>query len=112
MVARSVAYANSGQVDPSTFGDDDYFTARLSVARAQEHPDSKGQNVYSLVFAQLEADRVLPRTLKYSFTDRDGSFKGRMGVFVARQLRGKHVVGVFRRSDNGIEAVIPSNEIL
>ncbi len=107
-----MAYRASDQVDPSSLVNDDYFTARLSVARAQEYPDGDGKSVYSLDFAHLEQNRSLPHNLKYSFTDKDGSFKGRMGVVLTKQLRGRHVVAVFRRSDKGIEAIIPSSESL
>jgi hypothetical protein len=112
MVTKVVAYRADDQVDPSSLKTEDYFTARLSVARAQEYPGDNGRSVYALKFASSEADRVLPERLEYSFTDNDGSFKGRMGVILARQLRGRNVIAFFRRSDKGIVAIIPSNEAL
>lgn len=112
MVARSMAYRVSDQVEPSSLGTEDYFTARLLVARAQEYPDEDGKSVYSLDFAHLEQDKVLPHDLRYSFTDKDGSFKGRMGVVLTKQLRGRPVVAIFRRSDKGIEAIIPFSQDL
>lgn len=112
MVAGVKAYKGSDQVDLVNFKDDDYFTARLAVARAQEHPNEDNKSVYSLEFVPSEQDLSLPERLRYSFTDSDGSFKGNMGVFTAKQLKGRYVVGVFRRKDKGIEAIIPSNEII
>lgn len=112
MVTSVKAYRVSDQVDLVNFKDDDYFTARLAVARAQESPSFDGKSVYSLDFVPSEPDLTLPERLKYSFTDSDGSFKGKMGVFTAKQLKGRQVLGVFRRSDKGLEAIIPSNEVL
>ncbi len=113
MVTRIlVAYSDSGQRDPSSFDANDYFTARLAITRPQEHPTSNGSNRYVLDLAGIEPDRVLPSDLRFAFTDTDDSFKGGMGVFAARQLRGKPVVAFFRRSDKEIVALIPGNEVL
>ena len=113
MVTRApIAYSDLGQRDPSSFDTNDYFTARLAITRPQEHPTSNGSNRYVLNLAGIESDRLLPLDLKFAFTDTDDSFKGGMGVFAARQLRGKPVVAVFRRSSREIVALIPSNEVL
>lgn len=112
MVSGLMAYRASDQVEPATFHTDDYFSARLLIARAKEIPDKDGRSVYSLEFINLGEDRFLPPNLGYTFTDKGGSFKGEMGVSNTRQLRGRKVAVVFRRSDQGIEAIIPSNEVL